>query len=63
MRGMQLKFDEIYGEKIIPENDSVRMVEKIVSKKKSYFAISATGAEIVEKANSSAKAKDTTDGE
>ena len=31
MRGMQLKFDEIYGKKIIPENDSVRMVEKIVS--------------------------------
>ena len=30
MRGMQLKFDEFYGEKIIPENDSVRMVERIV---------------------------------
>ena len=33
------------------------MVEKTVIKKKSYFAISATGAEAVEKAN------DTTDGE
>lgn len=39
------------------------MVEKTVVKKKSYFAISATGAEIVEKANSSAKENDTTDGE
>ena len=39
------------------------MVEKTVVKKKSYFAISAIGAEIVEKANSSAKENDTTDGE
>ena len=39
------------------------MVEKTVAKKKSYFRISATGAEIVEKANSSAKENDTTDGE
>ena len=39
------------------------MVEKTVVKKKSYFAISATGEEIVEKANASAKENDTTDGE
>ncbi len=31
MREMQLKIDELYGEKIIPENDSVRMLEKTVS--------------------------------
>ena len=28
-RNMQLKFDEYYGEKIIPENDSVRILDKI----------------------------------
>ena len=39
------------------------MVEKTVVKKKSYFAISATGAEMVKKANSSAKENDTTESE